>query len=291
MSEKKLPDQFSFKDHSERKYFSMIPHAITEIDLKANEIAVYLAIKRSAGENANCTKSRPKLAKHAGVCQRSIFNIIQKLCCVNKFLNKPLIICNCRFTENGDKDTNLIEIVDIWHESNMLIEKIYGSATLAPPHANVALGHAKYAGGVMQELPEGHARVADKEEPFNNNPIEEENIARSAISLPPSKKNTLHFDFSSNKFIGIEKEDLEAWKEIYPEINLGSEILKAIEWLKSNPTKSHKKNWRKFLTGWFSRSNEKTENKKAYRSGSKETDRRTKNTDGTPITSLVDGRF
>lgn len=118
-------------------------------------------------------------------------------------------------------------------------------------------------------------------------------IAQSAPR--PRKKNSdpLSFDFQNWRFIGITNEDAAEWKMLYPHIDLVVEVAKAANWLKSNPTKNNKKLWRKFLTGWFGRSNESIENKKAFRSAGSANgqDRRTKNIDGTPIQSRAEGLF
>jgi hypothetical protein len=34
-------------------------------------------------------------------------------------------------------------------------------------------------------------------------------------------------------------------------------LLRASEWLKSNPAKAHKSNWRRFLVGWLTRSQDR----------------------------------
>jgi hypothetical protein len=93
--------------------------------------------------------------------------------------------------------------------------------------------------------------------------------------------------------VGISEKDMLDWKSIFPHLDLQIEITKATNWLKSNPSKSDKKLWRKFLTGWLQRANDAIENKKAYRAigTSNSQDRRTKNKDGTPIHSTAEGLF
>lgn len=95
-----------------------------------------------------------------------------------------------------------------------------------------------------------------------NEKEEQQNIAQPASRL--RTKDVLVFNFSSFQFEGISPEDTKAWNALYPHITLDVELSKASEWLKSNPSKSGKKLWRKFITGWFQRSNDSIENKKAY---------------------------
>ena len=94
--------------------------------------------------------------------------------------------------------------------------------------------------------------------------IEDKEYAQTAKRL--RTKNVLSFDFEKSDFVGITEKDLAAWKIMYPHIDLTVEILRAAQWLKNNPSKSHKKNWGRYLTGWFQRTNDTVENKKAYRS-------------------------
>lgn len=57
-------------------------------------------------------------------------------------------------------------------------------------------------------------------------------------------------------FVGIPYEDMQRWAETYPAVNIAGEIKKAAEWMRSNPTK-RKSNYRRFLTNWFSRTQER----------------------------------
>lgn len=110
---------------------------------------------------------------------------------------------------------------------------------------------------------------------------------------PIRSKDSLSFDFEKWEFKGINEKDHSEWKIMYPHIDIPIEMLKVVQWLKTNPSKNNKKHWRKFLAGWFGRSNDSLENKKAFRaaSGGIGTDRRTKNMDGTPIKSRAEDLF
>jgi hypothetical protein len=48
--------------------------------------------------------------------------------------------------------------------------------------------------------------------------------------------------------------DRSAWKKAYPACDIEIEIAKAREWVKANPAKGRKSNYRKFINGWLSRS-------------------------------------
>jgi hypothetical protein len=110
---------------------------------------------------------------------------------------------------------------------------------------------------------------------------------------PIRSRDLLFFDFEKWEFVGITDIDMANWKIMYPHIDLHVETLKATQWLKNNPSRNNKKQWRKYLTGWYGRSNDSIENKKAFRnaSGSNGQDRRTKDIHGNPVDSPHDGRF
>lgn len=133
----------------------------------------------------------------------------------------------------------------------------------------------------------------NKQERIRKNKKEKEtqNIAQSAARL--RSKDLLTFNFEKWEFEGITEKDISDWKVMYPHIDLKVEMAKATQWLKNNPTKSNKKLWRKYLTGWFGRTNDSIENKKAFRytSTANSEDRRTKNIDGTPIKSRAEELF
>lgn len=128
----------------------------------------------------------------------------------------------------------------------------------------------------------------EREEGISND-IQEK--AQTAARL--RSKDVLSFDFVKWEFSGIAEKDIADWKVMYPHINLQVETLKAAQWLKNNQSKSSKKSFRKYLTGWFGRANDSIENKKAYRSaaGSTGQDRRTKDIHGNPVDSPHDGKF
>jgi hypothetical protein len=164
---------FTIKDNSSNHiYRTELPNIIFEIGLKCNEISVYCAIKRAAGDKGECTKSYPKLCSSAGVGRATLFIIIPKLCQVNPILKKPLIICKSRYTEHGDQDTNLLTIVDIWPDNYEYFKnKIKGSPEFGLPSPELTPG-------VVQNRHHPSPETSHKEEPFKKNPFKK--------NIPPS---------------------------------------------------------------------------------------------------------
>jgi uncharacterized protein YdaU (DUF1376 family) len=83
-----------------------------------------------------------------------------------------------------------------------------------------------------------------------------------ATSDPPKRRkrsqhhNAVRWSEGSG-WEGITDEDRKAWAEAYPATVLETELLRASEWLKSNPTKAKKSNWRRFVVSWLTRSQDR----------------------------------
>jgi hypothetical protein len=56
---------------------------------------------------------------------------------------------------------------------------------------------------------------------------------------------------------GITDADRKEWRQAYPACDLTAELAKATSWLKANPTKAHKSNWRRFVVSWLTRSQDR----------------------------------
>jgi hypothetical protein len=56
---------------------------------------------------------------------------------------------------------------------------------------------------------------------------------------------------------GITEADRHGWAVAYPAAVVTQELAKAEEWLRAHPSRAVRKNWRKFLTGWLSRCQDK----------------------------------
>ena len=78
------------------------------------------------------------------------------------------------------------------------------------------------------------------------------NNTNTAPSGSRSSPDSISWD-SVEGWQGITDADRDAWATAYPAATLTAELAKAGEWLRSNPTKSKRSNWRKFVTGWLSR--------------------------------------
>lgn len=79
---------------------------------------------------------------------------------------------------------------------------------------------------------------------------------KKTIKAPSSQSSVpvdgISWDKSAG-WSGITADDRKAWATAYPATDITREMARAQEWLKANPSRAHRKSWRRFLTGWFGR--------------------------------------
>jgi len=78
----------------------------------------------------------------------------------------------------------------------------------------------------------------------------------TARTRKDSSKLKINFNFFLEKWENITDQDRERWAEAYPACDIKLEILAMAEWLLSNPKKK-KSNYRRFVTNWLSRKQDK----------------------------------
>lgn len=63
--------------------------------------------------------------------------------------------------------------------------------------------------------------------------------------------------WTGNRWWGISQNDLQEWTEAYPACNVALQLKQMDAWLKANPRKAIKSEWRRFITNWLKRSQER----------------------------------
>lgn len=79
---------------------------------------------------------------------------------------------------------------------------------------------------------------------------------KSTEKKKKKKEAAPKISFDGLKFENLSNEQVEAWKQAYPAVNVAGEILKAAVWLDANPA-NKKSDYKRFLNGWLSRSQDK----------------------------------
>lgn len=151
-------------DCSSKSFFTQLPNIVFRLGLTGNEFLVYSELKRIAGEAGSCWQCKKTLAQSCGLAESSIQKIKKSLSKPRDILNgKSLISIEMRFTELGDRDTDLITIVDIWAESAEHFIKIKNG------------GGLKSNPGVGLNLTQGGLKFTPKEEPLKEDPRKNNN--------------------------------------------------------------------------------------------------------------------
>lgn len=98
----------------------------------------------------------------------------------------------------------------------------------------------------------------DKTRQDKNTYIPAAPVPTSKPATPSASRATPAISWSADAgFTGITDADRQAWATAYPGAVLAQELAKATEWLKANPKRCGKRNWRKFLVGWLGRCQER----------------------------------
>lgn len=103
-------------DHGDpRKYYAAIPNLVMKLGLNPYELALYVHMKKAAGDDGVCFKSRATLAKESGMSAGMVTKARQTLAMPRKELgNKPLIHVKEETNKEGGKPRCIITITDIW---------------------------------------------------------------------------------------------------------------------------------------------------------------------------------
>ena len=111
------------------------------------------------------------------------------------------------------------------------------------------------------------APVSTRKRPSAHTDVDVDSKKKASPSVPnvtkqrtaPSTKRS-HDPLSWNpasSWQGITAADRAGWAQAYPACDIKRQLAAMHEWLKANPEKSRKRRWRRFVTNWLGRSQEK----------------------------------
>lgn len=68
----------------------------------------------------------------------------------------------------------------------------------------------------------------------------------------------IYFNFDEMKWENITIEQVKFWESCYPNVDVIDALTKKMPaWLDANPEKAHKKKWKRFITNWLSRQDDR----------------------------------
>lgn len=83
-------------------------------------------------------------------------------------------------------------------------------------------------------------------------------VPASDAARPPRSRSKPAVSWSADAgWDGITAADRQEWAAAYPGAVLDQELAKATAWLKANPQRAGRRNWRRFLVGWLQRCQDK----------------------------------
>jgi len=148
-------------------------------------------------------------------------------------------------------------------------EERFGGAAKRRAQKNSRQSKWRRSGGACVDAHEAQQRLQERltcastEQDITGQDITEEEIqpaAQVATSVPKRKRSQPANAVSWNAdagWQGITDADRQEWRQAYPACDLTAELAKATSWLKANPTKAHKSNWRRFVVSWLTRSQDR----------------------------------
>ena len=81
--------------------------------------------------------------------------------------------------------------------------------------------------------------------------------ASASASVYEYASASISFNKNLNVWEGITEKDREGWKEAWPACDIDIELAGMREWILSHPARGKRSNYRKFITGWLSRKQDK----------------------------------
>jgi hypothetical protein len=182
-------------------YRTEIPNIVCMLRLSPFELALYVHLKRTAGDDGECRKSTETLAEETGISIGMISKLKAALAAPRAELNnKSLIVLQERKRAHGGKPQHIIRLVDIWPENMAALAAARARREQATSPGEVANSWDEQATspGEIKKIPSeeqiegGRERARDADasgtqrtshQPADEPPIEE---PTRAADLPPA---------------------------------------------------------------------------------------------------------
>ena len=195
-----------------------------EMDLPLGQKMVLMALADRANQEGECWPGQASLAKMCSMSERALRDNIDRL-----------------------SSQGLVTVISRRVDGHNGTSKYYLTLTTQPAESagSQPADCDKSNRQIATEQP-ADCDIAYKEEPTIKQPTVEPSVASK--SRPPEK---IIFDSDEKKF-NIPLTCYPDWERSFPKLDLDAEIDKAELWLSANP-KRRKKNYERFLLGWFSR--------------------------------------
>ena len=214
-------NQNNIKDKSNsKKYFSIIPNIIREMDLDSFAISAYFILLSYANDGGACFPSNKTVASKMK-CNVDTYLKARKL-----LETKRLIKVIIRKKGNGSFDTTLIEILDIWGKNINFFNN---------------RGSQPDRGGVVHQIEEGSPPDRHEEEPSNKKEIVKESpVPKKALKKKNSKSNAsvvktpllttkVFYSIKDRLLTNLQQKDIDKLKAKFPTVNIDNELCRLVQ--------------------------------------------------------------
>lgn len=196
-----------------KRYWTQIPNIVLEI-LNPLELTLYVHLKRAAGDNGRCTKSRATLARETGMGAGTVSRTKESLAKRRPELkNKPLIIIKNIDNPSGGKPYQEITITDIW---------LVNTERFTPSSVDIATS------SVDEQRPDGA-----------------EATSRATSTVDIKKNSNKNLQEEQRDFLSELKTD-----PVYSRLDVSLEFGKAQRWAAAN----HRRVTQRMFVNWLNRS-------------------------------------
>lgn len=104
-------------------------------------------------------------------------------------------------------------------------------------------------------------RAKSQEERTDSQEPKSESQEQAAKPEAGGERCKISFDPASGEWRGITDRQRGLWAKAYPAVDLDADLAKATVWCLANPTKAPKSNYARFLSNWFSRTQDRGGNR------------------------------
>jgi len=162
-----MTDQFQVHEEKpDHHYRTEIPNIVFHLGLDIIAIAIYAYLKRIAGDYRSCYKSQKKICSELGISPATYIKYRDQLGLEHSMLGgKKLLNIMLRKKDDGNNETTLITIVDIWRDNGDYFRQDPHSKSERPP---------------IQNMNDPHSKSEYKEEPLKKNPSKETTTPKEA---------------------------------------------------------------------------------------------------------------
>ena len=121
-----------------------------------------------------------------------------------------------------------------------------------PPESLVKASRKSHESLTLKLSKDKLSKEKRREDNINNKAL-----TRKNSSQEPSQSKNITFSFEEREWKNITEKDKEEWAKAFPACNIDYELRRMKEWILANPKRGKKKNYRRFIYNWLSKTQDR----------------------------------